>query len=125
MRAVNTAPAEERLAFYGGRDGDVHDSSVEAELQLAVMGGNTSSLLKTWTAIDFLTEGTWEVDYSQGITGTPVNPLATVVGATFDDPNINAAGESTHITLNMKSTTPGAEVSKILIKYTPDDVEDG
>lgn len=125
VRAVNTIPAEERLAFYGDRDGDVHDSSVEAELQLAVMEGNTASLLKTWTAIDFLTEGTWDVDYSEGITGTPVNPLATVTGATFDDPNINAAGESTHITLNMKSTTPAAVISKILIKYTPDDVEDG
>lgn len=125
VRAINTNPAEERLAFYGGRDGTTHDASVEAELQLAVMGGNTASLLKTWTAIDFLTEGTWAVEYSQGIKGTPVNPLATVVGATFDDPNINATGQSTHITLNMKSSTPAAVISKILIKYTPNDEEDG
>ena len=125
VRAINTAPAEERLAFYGDRDGDVHDTTVEAELQLAVMGGNTASLLKTWTAIDFLTTGTWTVEYSEGIAGTPVNPLAVVVDATFDEPNINAAGGSTHITLNMKSTTPKGSISKILIKYDPDDAEDG
>lgn len=125
VRAFDPVENEERIAYYGGKTADQYDTSVEAELQLAVIDADSPSLLKSWTEAEFLTFGTWTVEYSQNIQGDALNPLGTVVGATFDSPNINPVGSSTHITMNLRSTTPKGSISKILQGYEPDGEDNG
>ena len=116
---------EERLAFYGGKLGDTYDTTVEAELQLAVMDADEPSLKKTWTEPEFLIVGTWKVESTQAISGKNPAPVGNITDSTFDMPNFSMAGASTHITLNLKSTTPKGVVSKILIGYDGDGTEQG
>lgn len=125
VRATDPTDGSERLAYYGGKTADVYDNSVEAELQLAVMDAETASLRKTWTETELLTFGTWIMEYSLNILGSNPLPLATFTGATFDDPNIETNGSSTHITFNLKSTTPKGRISKLLQGYEGDTEENG
>lgn len=124
VRALNPLNSEERLAFYGGRTGDVYDSSVEAELKLAVMGGVNPAVLKSWQTSDFLTNGTWTIECAMDIDGTQVKPLAVISTPTYDKPNISPSASSTHITFNLKSTTPQGWISQIAIAYEPDSSEE-
>lgn len=108
---------------YGGVDGTEYDDTV-ADVILPFLDGNKPATFKTFTGIDAVVEGDWDV-----FAGTdPEAPearelLAAISNVTFARRRIPFVGYSTHVSMRFLSTGSGpAKIAKVVFHF--DSAED-
>lgn len=129
-RRVYLRSGDEVYIYGGSEDTFRYSEDVPAEAWLPYMDADEPYRSKSLEAIDAAVRGSWEIRVAMDPKNQSASDLvAHIDNTTFDDPEIGAEGEATHISLRFKATAPESEykpakISAAVIHFDRDENED-